>query len=380
VAAIDSRSRKVQVIGPGAGAWYVPSGHLLILNPAGTLLAASFDLDRLAISGPLVPVATGLSVAIGAGGSGDVAVSGTGVLTYAAGRNLAGNRELVWVTRDGVVSSVDTSWRGFFGGRVRLSPDGRTLATTREGTGTTQQVWVKQLDEGPAMRIAEVGATDAGWSPDGRTLAVGSSDGIWIGPPDGSVPLRRLLQSAAPARRPEFTPDLEWLLYDTGASVWAHRLRGDSTTRLLVRSGAGTTAPAISHDGKWLAYNSTESGLFEVYLRPFPNVDSLKRKISVNGGLSPRWSRDDRELFFIDNRQDFVVVRLRTQPTLDVSQPRRLFSAGDFTFPGGPGFDISPDGQRFLFTRLVGSGGPAREELIVVQNFFDELRAKVRRQ
>jgi Tol biopolymer transport system component len=378
VAAIDTRSGKVQVIGPGIGAWYVQTGHILILNPAGTLLAAPFDLDRLAITGPLVPVATGLSVTLGAGGLADVAVSSTGVLTYAAGRNLAGNRELVWVTRDGVVSRVDTTWRGFFGGRVRLSPDGRTLATTREGTGASQQVFVKQLDEGPAMRVIEVGATDAGWSPDGRTLAVGSSDGVWIGPADGSVPLRRLLQSAVPVRRPEFTPDLEWLLYDTGLSVWAHRIRGDSTTRLLVRSGAGTTAPAISHDGKWLAYNSTESGPFEVYLRPFPNVDSLKRRVSVNGGLSPRWSRDDRELFFIDNRQDMVVVPIRTKPTLAIGEPRRLFSATDYTFAGGPGFDISPDGQRFLFTRLVSSGVPVREELIVVQNVFDELRTKVR--
>ena len=377
VAAVDVRSHEVHVIGPGVGAWYARSGHILILNPAGTLLAAPFDLDKLAIAGPLVPVATGLSVSVS--GIGDVAVSETGVLTYTAGRNLAGNRELVWVTREGVVSRVDSSWRGFFGGRVRLSPNGRTLATTREGRGTNQQVWIKQLDEGPAMPLAAVAATDAGWSPDGRTLAIGSSDGIWIGPSDGSVPPRRLLHTQGPAaRRPEFTPDGEWLLYDNALALFAHRIRGDSTTRELVRSGAGTTAAAISHDGRWLAYNSTETGPFEVYLRPFPNVDSLKRKISVSGGLSPRWSRDDRELLFIDDRQDMIAVTIRTKPTLDVGEPRRLFSAVDYTFIGGPGFDIAPDG-RFLMTRIVGSGGPVREDLIVVQNFFDELRAKVRR-
>ncbi|HEX9564512.1 MAG TPA: protein kinase [Gemmatimonadaceae bacterium] len=376
VAVVDLESREVHVLGPGIGAWYARSGHLLILNPAGTLLAAPFDLDRLAIAGAFVPVATGLSVS--QFGIGDVAVSETGVLTYAAGRNLTGNRELVWVTRDGSVSRVDSSWRGFFGGRVRLSPDGRTLATTREGSGTAQHVWVKHLDQGPAMRLAEVGATDAGWSPDGRTLAFGSSGGVWIGPADGSVPPRRLFQTASPARRPEFTPDGAWLVYDIGAALFAHRIRGDSTTRELVRSGAGTTAPAISPGGRWLAYNSTESGRFEVYLRPFPNVDSLKRKISVNGGLSPRWSRDGRELFFLDSRQDMVVVPIRTEPTITIGEPRRLFGAADFTYPGGPGFDVSPDGQRFLMTRLVATAGGPREELIVVQNFFEELRAKVR--
>jgi serine/threonine-protein kinase len=376
VAVVDLQSSVVRVLGPGVGAWYAHSGHLLILNPAGTLLAAPFDLDRLTIAGTFVPVATGLSVS--QLGIADVAISETGVLTYTAGRNLAGNWELVWVARDGSVTRVDSSWKGFFGGRVRLSPNGRTLATTREGSGTSQHVWVKQLDQGPAMRLAEVGATDAGWSPDGKTLAFGSSDGVWTGPADGSVPPRRLFQSANPARRPEFTPDGTWLLYDVGAAVFAHRIRGDSTTRELVRSGFGTTAPAISPDGHWLAYNSTESGRFEVYLRPFPNVDSLKRKISVNGGLSPRWSRDGRELFFLDSYQDMVVVPIRTKPTLEAGELRRLFGAADFTYPGGPGFDVSPDGQRFLMTRLVGAGGAPREELIVVQNFFEELRAKVR--
>jgi eukaryotic-like serine/threonine-protein kinase len=376
VAVVDLESRKVRVIGPGIGTWYATSGHVLILNPAGTLLAAPFDIGQFVVTGPFVPVAAGLSM--GPFGLSDVAISETGTLVQAVGRNLAGNRELVWVTRDGVVSQVDSSWRGYFGGRVRLSPDGRTLATAREGVGTTNRTWIKQLDAGPSMQIADVSATDPGWSPDGRTIAIGSVNGVWMGPADGSVPPRRLLETRGPARRPEFTPDGEWLLYDTGISIQAFHLRGDSATRELVRSGSGTTAPAISHDGKWLAYNSTESGPFEVYLRPFPNVDSSKRRISTNGGLSPRWSRDDRELYFIDNRQDFIAVPIRTKPTLEVGAPRRLFSAADYTFAGGPGFDVSPDGQRFLFTRLVGSAvGPPREELIVVQNFFEELRLKV---
>jgi hypothetical protein len=73
-----------------------------------------------------------------------------------------------------------------------------------------------------------------------------------------------------------------------------------------------------------------------------------------------------------------VVVPIRTEPTITIGEPRRLFGAADFTYPGGPGFDVSPDGQRFLMTRLVATAGGPREELIVVQNFFEELRAKVR--
>jgi Tol biopolymer transport system component len=297
---------------------------------------------------------------------------------YTAGKNLAGNRELVWVTRDGAVTQVDSQWSGYFGGRVRLSPDGRTVAAPREHSGIPGNVWVKQLDRGPAMRIPAVSATDPGWSPDGRSLALSTEDGIWIGPADGSVPPRRLTQSAR-NRRPEFTPDGEWLLFDSQGAILGYRLRGDSQTVTLVTTlGGAKTAPAISPNGKWLAYNSFENGAFEAYIHPFPNVNASKRKVSVSGGLSVRWSRDGRELFFIDGHQDMIALPVHADATLEVGEPRRLFSATDFTYPGGPGFDVSPDG-RFLMTRLLANRQSMREELIVVQGFFDEIRAKVTR-
>jgi serine/threonine-protein kinase len=378
VGAVDLRTREVHHLGRGVGAWYATSGHLLVLNQAGTLLAAPFDLERLAVTGGFVAVVSGLSTS--QSGQADVAISESGVLVYTAGRNLAGNRELVWVTREGTVTQVDSQWSGFFGGRVRLSPDGRLVAATRESFGTPGNVWVKQLDQGPATRLPEVSALDPGWSPDGRTLALGATDGIWIGPADGSVPPRHVLTTRGAVRRPEFTPDGEWLLFDGGFGIRAHHLRGDSQTVTLIQTpGAGTTAPAVHPQGKWLAYNSIEAGPFEVYIRPFPDVNASKRKISVNGGLSPRWSRDGRELYFIDGLQDMIAVPIRAAATLEVGEPRRLFSARDLTYPGGPAFDVSSDG-RFLMTRLLASRTPTHEELIIVQNFNDELRSRVKSQ
>ena len=37
-------------------AWYLPTGHLLYVRRDGTALAAPFDLGKLAITGPAVPV------------------------------------------------------------------------------------------------------------------------------------------------------------------------------------------------------------------------------------------------------------------------------------------------------------------------------------
>ncbi|HUR06456.1 MAG TPA: hypothetical protein VM347_28170 [Nonomuraea sp.] len=46
----------------------------------------------------------------------------------------------------------------------------------------------------------------------------------------------------------------------------------------------------------------------EVYVRPFPSVDSAKFAISVGGGLEPLWRRDGTELYFRDVRGDMHVV------------------------------------------------------------------------
>jgi hypothetical protein len=53
-------------------------------------------------------------------------------------------------------------------------------------------------------------------------------------------------------------------------------------------------------------------------------------------------------------------------------------------FKGGPialwalGFDVHPDGKRFLFARLVEQGGSEPDRLVVVENFFVELKARVK--
>ncbi len=102
--------------------------------------------------------------------------------------------------------------------------------------------------------------------------------------------------------------------------------------------------PTVSPDGRWLAYASDESGRFEIYVRPFPDTRTAKRQVSVAGGTEPRWSRDGRE-----------------------GVPKTLFA------------DVSPDGKRFLLARPIGTNRPNADELILVENFFQELKAKVKK-
>jgi Tol biopolymer transport system component len=79
-------------------------------------------------------------------------------------------------------------------------------------------------------------------------------------------------------------------------------LTGDRERRDLLATEFNERRPVVSPNGRWLAYQSDESGQFEIYVRPFPNVDARKWPVSAGGGEEPRWSEDGRTLFFLGPR------------------------------------------------------------------------------
>ena len=68
--------------------------------------------------------------------------------------------------------------------------------------------------------------------------------------------------------------------------------------------------PEVSPDGRWLAYQSNESGLPEVYVRPYPDVDAGRSQISTERGSRPAWNRNGREPFFLHGTDRLLVVPL----------------------------------------------------------------------
>jgi hypothetical protein len=130
--------------------------------------------------------------------------------------------------------------------------------------------------------------------------------------------------------------------------------------------------PKFSPDGRWIAYMSDESGRYEIYIQPYPGPGG-KVQVSTNGGEKALWNPNGRELFYRLGSQFYGVdVTLGAEPV--VGKPRILF---DGPFPNIPGYshDIAPDGQRFLVAEEPGYFR-ALTELIVITNFFDELRRR----
>ncbi len=378
IAVLDTRSGTHRVLVRGISAHYAESGHLLYVTEDGLLMAAPFDQNSLRITGDAVLVGNGVSTGIASRRT-TLSMSRNGTLAYLAGSVRVPARELVWVGRDGVARAVDSSWTGDMRGLPALSPDGRSVAVS-VGEATDAQLWVKQLDRGPARRVADAGSQPS-WSPDGKSLVFSAGGGkLMTVPADGSV-----LPSAIPGNgaAPQYSPDGQWLFYSVRGDRMGRRTTGDTTPVPVARATGGFAQ--ISPDGRWFAYGSTETGTARVYVRPFPDTKVAERQVSTGKAIAygPRWSRSGRELFFYQYDENGVAslfsVDVAPGPVFTAGTPKRLFSAEPFGPPGTYFFDVGPDEQRFLFTRRVSGGdaGAQEDRIVIVQNFTAELKAKV---
>ena len=171
--------------------------------------------------------------------------------------------------------------------------------------------------------------------------------------------------------------DGTWVVYARGnTDLFAARIDGDTTVLSLAATPSVERQPALSPDGRWLAYVSDETGRYEVYVRPFPDVNVTRRQVSLNGGFTPVWSRSGSELFFADESMTLYSVPVMPGLTFTIGTPQPLFSAAPFGVLGSQ-FDVDPNGQRFLMSRPAGIR--QRDELVMVESFFDELRRRVPR-
>jgi serine/threonine-protein kinase len=393
----ESGERGVLTVGSQANV--LSAGYLVFGSAEGEILAAPFDLDRLELTGSPVPLVEGVVLA----NAGPMfRVSDTGTLVYWSGSGASNLKEFVWVTRDGVATPVDPGWtfnRGDTNAGWSLSPDGSRLAF-RELTEDGYDIWIKELDDGPRSRLTfdEGGERMPRWSPDGRTVTfLSSREGnydVWSMPADGTGPPTLLFDHERFLSQGFWSPDGEWLVLRTGGQsnviggrdIFTVRPGVDSAAQPLLEAAYDEGAPAVSHDGRWLAYNSTETGQYEVFLRPFPDVSAGKIQVSTDGGAGPLWSHSGSELYFVNGGNEMIAAHL----DYSGGQPRVVEREVLFEVPATwegtvPNnyitglYDITADDQRFLMVRPyqdAADQGP-QNELIVVKNWLQELDGRV---
>ena len=332
IAAVSLKTGKRTKVAKGTYARFLPPNKLLYGTSDGRVFVVDFNEDKLSVSGDPAQVLDRVQLD-NRNGTLQFAVSQSGTLVYIPGEAAA--RQITWVDRNGAETPVDSGWTGAFGD-VQLSPDGSRLAITilsDEGGA----IWVKRLPNGSLTRLSFIGAADRPvWTPDGRSVAymasVGGRRTAWMRRADGSNDEQPVNRRAPQLDEISFSPDGRYtVLRSQGTSANTRKLLiapagSDSVPRSLVKTEYDNFSAAISPDGKWLAYTSNESKQNEVYVRPFPSVDSARWTISVNGGAEPLWSRNGKQLFFRTPAGDMMAVPVAAGNVFVPSKPVKLFS------------------------------------------------------
>ena len=378
-----------------ADARYVSTGHLVFLR-RGKLMAVAFDVNRVALAGAPVAVVDDVMQAIhmpnslADSGAGQFAVSAAGTLVYVTGGpQPADPGELVWIDRTGKVEPVGAPLGPL--GSPRLSPDGRRIAMFSGAAATDgHRVWVYDLERRThtALTTRDEHVAWAVWSPDGSrivferlhegkgTLYVRSADGT--GGAEPIVDARPTYQTPSSWAK---TGKLAFVESTEGTSTDIRVLDvngGDRSGSIAVQTPEADSHPAFSPDGLWLAYASGVSGRPEVYVQPYP-APGPRVLISTGGGMAPAWRGDGREIYY-----HFVqdgALRLMAVPitingsALSAGTPRQLFEVKRLsTTAPARGYDVTPDGQRFLFQRAVEIPPPPPSPMTLVENWIEELK------
>jgi serine/threonine-protein kinase len=375
---LDGGMRTV-VVQAGSSGRYVASGHVIYARN-DELFAVPFDVGRFSVSGE----ARRLSDTAWRGSEGhQYAVSDNGVLVTASGSPARYERRLVWVSRDGHVEPLPVPPGGFYGNAV-ISPDGRRAAVDME-SGTVG-IWLYDFVRATLTPLTTgKGSSQAPrWSHDGthvvyRGTRMGSRN-LWWKTVDDAAGEERVTTGEGIDTVGSWSSDGQWFVYYvtdpiTGYDIWALPSGGDRKPRAIVRTPAGEAAPRLSPDGRWLAYTSNESGRTEVLVQSFPEARGTTQ-ISTRGGSEPVWSRDSRELFYLDG-DAMMSVEIRTTPAFTAGTPRLLYEGRYVISPNTvASYDVSADGQRFLRVQPMHPDPPA-DRIHVALNWFQELKGPV---
>lgn len=392
---LETGERRILIEG-GTTPRYTPTGHL-IYSRGGTLMAVSFDPERLSLTSPPVSILDNVLTNLRTGAA-QFDFSSNGTLFYVPGQWQEPQRNLVWVDREGRTEPMTSERHAY--AFPDLSDDGGRLLV--EIDSANPDVWLYEISRGSLTRLTTHRAYDMHpfWSPDNRvsftSLRLNLPTMYWR-PVDEPEPAELILprhlehyplsslSEPSTGEKAQFagswSPDGKHLLYvedrlrdqnQTEILVWS----ADEEAKPFVKSSFEEIQPTFSPDGRWIAYVSDESGRYEVYVRSFPSGERAVQ-VSVGGGVQPVWALGEDELFY-RNEDKMMVVSFSTTPSFELEAPVLLFERTFLQWPNytRPHYDVTPDGQRFVMVQSE-EEEPSARRIHVVLNWFEELKRLV---
>ena len=361
-------------LGTGSYPWYASTGHIVYQTDSdeGGLWALPFSIQTLQPTGEGFPIVQNV---------GYPSVADDSTLVYA---DYAGwrRRQLIWTDREGKKlgeigqpqESIDYP---------DLSPDERSVvALGREGGNS--DIWIHETDRPIKTRFTFDPAPELGaaWTPSGKEITFTSTRSgnvdLLTKPADGSGEAEVLVGTPVREDTPEWSLDGRYLIYNSHRSETRRDLAyherqqngslGEAVT--FLQTEFINAAPKFSPNSRFVVYTSNESGRFEVYVRRFPDGTG-KRQISTGGGTQPHWSRDGKEIFYVE-RDTLMAVGVTTTPSFSTESPEVLFDHPSLDRGGYSEYDVANDGRRFVVRETLEGDKPI--SIHVVQNWFAEFK------
>jgi serine/threonine-protein kinase len=379
-----STGEQVTVLEGASSAWYVESGHLVFARE-GFLFAVPFDIGTLEARGSPTPVVEDV---MGTRSSGVVysAFAGNGLLAYITGKTQSREARMAWRSRGGGYELLEAPVSGYVD--VRLSPDGKQIASSVEGEAT-YDIFTYDIERNALTRLTFEGDNRFPvWSPDGSKLAFASVrddklQSLYVKSADGSGVEQMLFSPSslgpdAASTFPEsWSPDGSTMTLNTFNKNDANLVKftlGDSQGEMFLETPFAEQVSQISPDGMWLAYSSDETGTWETFVRPFDGSRG-KWQISGGGGYGPRWSPDADELFYRWETALYSVKLERTSSGVRWARPEIVFDDLPGLIIGELNYDVLSS-DRFLMVQRI---RPEQVEagITVVVNWLDDLARRV---
>ena len=224
-----------------------------------------------------------------------------------------------------------------------------------------REMYLPQLTTGPSA---------AAWSPDSRTLIYSMAGSLWRQNVNSTI-AEQLTAGPGYDYQPDWSADGRWLVFSRynhdAMELWLLDLH-DGRTRQLTSGSAVNLEARFSPDGRRLAFVSTSfKGHFHIFAGRFENgelsdiqqltpenISSLPRYYysQVDHEISPVWSRDGSEIFFISNRGHIHGTggfwRMKAQPGASAHE----IHYEETTWKARP--DFSPEGRRMVYASYLG--------------------------
>ena len=366
-ASLDGRENRL-LFRTSSNALYA-DGFLLFVR-GSTLMAQSFNPAKGDLKGEPQPIANGVIYDPSTWHM-DVSAADNGLMVFGSGA--IGTKQLMWPDRSGKDAGIasDNLGHSF---DLRLSPQGDKVAVRIDNTGVAD-IWVLDLARGVKTRLTFGPITNyaATWSPDSKWIYYSSTRNGRISmfrrAADGSSAEEAVFAGNDDVFPNDFSPDGKVLLFtqitDGKDSIWALPLEEPHKPWKAVEKGG---AARFSPDGRYVAYHSEESGQYQVYVVPFGGRPG-KWQVSPNLGGLPQWSRDGKELYYVDSTYSVISVPVKAEgDALQFGAPQTLITRTNTATV--PSFAMSPDGKQILVERL---SQQVNQSVTLVTNFAEGL-------